>query len=177
MTTPPEAPPPDPWAVPPGGPPPGAAPYDTPPPGFAAAGPDFAAAGPGYPPPGAAFPPPGPGYPPPGPGYPTPGPGYPLPGLPYPAPGLGYPAVAYPGLQPSSGLALASMICSLCGVVVCVGGPVGLVLGIVALNEVNRTGKTGRSMALTGIIVGGVITALLIGLIVLIIVTANSQNG
>ena len=61
----------------------------------------------------------------------------------------------------TNGLALASMIVSIASLVVCAGFPgiVGLVLGIVALNQVMRDGTRGRGFAVTGIVVGAVCTA------------------
>jgi hypothetical protein len=61
----------------------------------------------------------------------------------------------------TNGLALASMIVSIASLVVCAGFPgiIGLVLGIVALNQVMRDGTRGRGFAVTGIVVGAVATA------------------
>lgn len=101
---------------------------------------------PAYPAPGQ----PGPGYP--G-GYPSPG--YPAPGY---APAYGS---AYTPPPRTSGIAVASMIVSIASLVVCLGFPgiVGLVLGIVGLNQVMRDGMRGRGFAITGIVVGAVATA------------------
>ncbi|WP_435738268.1 DUF4190 domain-containing protein [Cellulosimicrobium sp. PMB13] len=122
------------------------APYGTPPGTTPYPGPGDPAAG--YPPPG---------YPPPG--YPSPG---------YPPPGYG---PAYPGaygqpygpVTPTSGLAVASMVVSVASLVLCLGltGVVGLVLGIVALNQVMRDGKRGKGFAIAGIAVGAVGTVVL----------------
>ncbi|MBE7701861.1 DUF4190 domain-containing protein [Oerskovia sp. Sa1BUA8] len=58
-----------------------------------------------------------------------------------------------------NGLALASMITSLAGIAFClVPGVVGLVLGIVALQQISRDGTTGRGFAITGVTVGAVST-------------------
>ncbi|MBN0039196.1 DUF4190 domain-containing protein [Cellulosimicrobium cellulans] len=81
------------------------------------------------------------------------------------APGYGaYPppyGSAYTPPPRTNGLALASMIVSIASLVVCAGFPgiVGLVLGIVALNQVMRDGTRGRGFAVTGIVVGAVCTA------------------
>ncbi len=114
-----------------------------------------------YPPPPP--PPPG-GYPPAG-GYPGPG-GYPPPAGGYPSPG-GYPPPGYPPSTGTNGLAIASLVCSLLGLA-CYGftALVGIVLGVIALNQVKQTGQQGRGMALAGIIIGGVVIALwIIGVI------------
>ncbi len=74
--------------------------------------------------------------------------------------GTGYPqpygyAPGYPGPQRRSGLAVASMWTSIGGLVTCgLSGIVGLILGIVALNQIKRDGSAGRGMAIAGIVVG-----------------------
>lgn len=111
----------------------------------------------GYPPPGA-YPPPPPGsYPPPnlGQGYPPP-PSYGAPS-PYGAPGYGTPGYGggY-GMQPdkTNGLAIGSLVASAVGVLCGVGSLVGIVLGIVALNQIKTSGEGGRGLAIAGIAVG-----------------------
>ncbi|NDO90956.1 DUF4190 domain-containing protein [Cellulosimicrobium composti] len=99
----------------------------------------------------------------PGVGYGTPQ-GYGAPGYPpQPAYGAYPPAYGAPYTPPprSNGLALASMIVSIASLVLCAGFPaiVGLVLGIVALNQVMRDGTRGRGFAVAGIVVGAVGTA------------------
>ncbi|MEV7962303.1 DUF4190 domain-containing protein [Oerskovia paurometabola] len=91
-----------------------------------------------------------------GPGHPT---GYgPQPGWPTPSWDASF---APPPRQ--NGLALASMITSLVGLAFCmVPGVVGLILGIVALQQISRDGTTGRGFAITGIAVGAVATALVV---------------
>jgi hypothetical protein len=107
-----------------------------------------------------SFPPPGP-YPPPG-AYPPPGP-YPPPG------GYGPPPSAYaygpPYADPTStsGKAIGALVTSLVGVPLCfcaVPSIVGIVLGIVAMNDIKKTGQQGRGMALAAVIVGGASLAL-----------------
>ncbi|MFY2858723.1 DUF4190 domain-containing protein [Mycobacterium sp. THU-M104] len=139
---------------------------------------------PGYPyqqPPGPPYPPapPPPGYgPPPGfgppPGY-GPPPGFgPPPGYgpaPYPA---GYPPLPdyHGGYWPSgdarpgtNGLAIASLLLSLTGLLCCfIGSIAGIVLGVVALSQIKRTRQGGSAMAAAGIVIG--IGGLLVGLAV-----------
>ncbi len=97
--------------------------------------------------------PPGAGYPPSAPSGYAGSPGYGA----YPPP---YGSTYTPPPR-TNGLALASMIVSIASLVVCAGFPgiVGLVLGIVALNQVMRDGTRGRGFAVTGIVVGAVCTA------------------
>lgn len=159
---------------------------DEPPSGFAEpSGPPPA----GYPPP--AFPPPGygppPGYPPPGYGppgaYPPPdyrpdylaAPGYGG-GSPYPPqfpPGYGGGASGYPvpdfagGYRHKSAtntLAIVSLIASCLGIL-CGGisAIVGIVLGVVALNQIKQTREEGHGLAVAGIVIG--VAVLLINLI------------
>lgn len=121
---------------------------------------------PGYPPPGA-YPPPG-GYPPPGP-YPPPPGAYPPPG-PHPPPGgygappapyYGYPYGA-PGadMAGTNGFATASLVSSLVAIplsFVCFGfilSIVAIVLGVVALGQVNNTQQKGKELAVGGIVIG-----------------------
>jgi len=104
-------------------------------------------AGPAVPDPSAG------GYPP---GYPA---GYGQPGWP-PAPAWN---VSFAPPPRQNGLALASMITSLAGLAFCLlPGVVGLVLGIVALQQISRDGTTGRGFAIAGITVGAVETALVV---------------
>jgi hypothetical protein len=151
---------------------------------------------PGYPPSGGYGPPGhrgaaghgGPPYSPPLPQY----------GQSYPPPGYGggyggppgYPA-PYDPYQPyrdrsheTNGLAIASLVTSIAGFVVglaltlfcflgILGIPVpivGAVLGVVALNQIKRTGQQGRGLAIAGIAVG--VTAAVLLVIVLIVAIA-----
>lgn len=82
--------------------------------------------------------------PPPPPGYQQPYP--PAYGQQYAPPGASYAPVG-----PTSGMAIASLICSLLGI-----GIVGVILGHLALNEINKSnGYTqGRGLAIAGLIIG-----------------------
>lgn len=114
--------------------------------------------------PGFTYGPPGSGY---EAGYGQP----PGPSVPYSAGPWGA-GPAWPGYNPappSEGLALASFITSLLGLVLSFGCgipilacPVGAVLGHVALRRIAESGKQGRGLALAGIIIGWIATALLV---------------
>ena len=104
--------------------------------------------------PGASVPPPPPAPPYPGP----PGPGY----GPYPPP-YHYPAAQQ---RRTNSLAIASLVCGICGFVYLFPAVLGIIFGIVALRQVNRDKTDGRGMALTGIITGSL---WLIGFVVLIV--------
>lgn len=88
-----------------------------------------------------------------------------------PAPGSdrGAPQYAYaygPGntyaAQRTSGLAIASLVTSLASFLLPITAPVGMVLGIVALNGIKRDGTQGRGLAIGGIAVGAVMTVTLV---------------
>ncbi len=64
-----------------------------------------------------------------------------------PPPGYGYP-------RPTNTLAILALVMAF------VVSPVGLVLGIVARRQIRQTGEQGDGLALAGIIVGGIGTAL-----------------
>jgi len=126
--------------------PPGA--YEAPPIEQSAAG-DHHLPPPPPPAPGwGAAPPPGyasPGYGPPYGGYPPPGyhPGYPQPGyLPAPA--------------GTNTLAIAALVASGIGVFCGIGSIAGIVLGVIALNQITQSGQNGRGLALAGVVVGAV---------------------
>ena len=56
--------------------------------------------------------------------------------------------------------------------------PAGLILGIVARKQIRQTGEDGDGLALAGIIVGGIFTAIFVLLIVFwIIAVASLANG
>ena len=119
--------------------------------------------------PGAAAPPP---YPPVAPGPPAPGYG------PYPPPG-GMPPYYFPGYQPppkrTNGLAIASLVCGICGFLYLIPALLGIIFGVIALRQVNRDKTDGRGMAIAGIITG---TVWLIAVVVLIaVIVAVGHNG
>ena len=101
------------------------------------------------------------------PSYPPPG-GY---GYPPPAPGGsgGYPpGTGYPQPVGTNGFAIAALACALVGLVCFgTGSFLGIVFGFIALNQIKRTGQNGRGMAITGIVIGAVIT---VGWVILILV-------
>ncbi|MBO0901414.1 DUF4190 domain-containing protein [Cellulomonas sp. zg-ZUI199] len=152
-----------------------AAPYGSPAPYSAAPSPGATA--PGTPPPPAASGTPAPPY-----GTPPVqdpsaaaygGVTYGAPGAPGYGPGYGpqgYPP-PYPGAPvPTDGMAVASLVTSVGGLVVLCGltGPVGLGLGIAALPRIRRSGARGRGMAIAGIVVGAIGTAVLVAVVAMV---------
>jgi hypothetical protein len=128
--------------------------------------------GAGYPGP-AGYPPQAPGYPPPQ-GFPPP-PGYPAgpPGSQPYAGGYAYgtdPYDPYRAMKPqgTNGMAIASLVTSVLGLVCCIPSVIGMILGIIAMRETKRTGQDGFGLALAGTIVGGLITVGLVLYLLLI---------
>jgi len=120
----------------------------------------------GYPPP--SYPPPGyspqPGYQPPTPpqgGYPPQyGAPYPPSGPP-PPPQQQYGGQPYPGGYnyggPSAGtntMAIGSLVASVVGLLCGIGSIVGIVLGVLALNQIKQTRQAGYGLAMAGIVAG-----------------------
>jgi hypothetical protein len=75
-----------------------------------------------------------------------------------------------PGMQPgypppqsggnTNTMAIVSLVLSLAGLLVWISAPVGAVLGHVARKQIRERGEQGEGMAMTGIIVGWIITGL-----------------
>jgi Domain of unknown function (DUF4190) len=81
-------------------------------------------------------------------------------GTPAAPPGYGYPVYAYPAAAPTNGMAIAALVCSLAGLAVGISAPVGAILGHIARRQIRERGEQGDGMALTGIIVGWVLTGI-----------------
>jgi hypothetical protein len=71
----------------------------------------------------------------------------------------GYPPpYGYPRPRNTNGFAIASLVCSLVGVLVVVVGPgLGIVFGIIGLRQTSRLGEAGRGLAIAGIVIGGLV--------------------
>jgi hypothetical protein len=102
---------------------------------------------------------PSPSYPPPNPaGYQTPGYGsYPPPPPPMYAAPPSYGAYGgYYAPVGTNGMAIGSLVSSIVGFLCCqIGAIVGIILGIVALNQIKQTNQDGRGLAIAGIVIGG----------------------
>jgi Domain of unknown function (DUF4190) len=142
---------------------------------------EYPAAGgaqPGYPPP---YPGPtgygAPSYPPPygAPQYGAPPPGYPPPPAGYGPPPIGYPAPEYsaygPPAQKTNSMAIASLVCSLVGFLCWLGSIAGIVLGIVAINQIKQTREDGQGLAIAGIAIGAL--SLIVGVIFFVVALSN----
>jgi hypothetical protein len=100
------------------------------------------------------------------PGYGQPGYGQPAP---YGAPGWGPPA--YPDHRPTNTLAIVALVMAF------VFSPVGIVLGVVARKQIRETGEAGDGLALAGVIIGAVFTALAVVLVVIWIIAFAALVG
>lgn len=70
----------------------------------------------------------------------------------------------------TNSLAVASLVLGIIGPFLCgVGSVVGFVLGLVALDQIKKSEgwQTGRGSAVAGVILGGIVTALIAGWVVL----------
>jgi hypothetical protein len=61
---------------------------------------------------------------------------------------------------PDQGMAVASLVCSLIGLVMCFPAILGIIFGHIALSKAKRGEAGGQGMAQAGMIIGYVITAL-----------------
>ncbi|WP_227997992.1 DUF4190 domain-containing protein [Nocardia australiensis] len=106
--------------------------------------------------------------------YPQPpNPAYPNAGYPNPAYPNAYQPYGYPQPQGTSGMAIGALVSSLAGFVTCgVGAIVGIILGVVALNQIKQSGQDGRGMALAGIWIG--VGLVVLSVLWLILVIASS---
>ncbi|MFI6760376.1 DUF4190 domain-containing protein [Micromonospora sp. NPDC050417] len=113
------------------------------------------------------------------PGYPAPG--YPVPGYP---PGYGYPAQQ----QQQNGLAVASLVVSIVGVLGLCGyglggylGIVGAILGHVAKRQIRERGESGGGLATAGIITGWIAAGIAVlataAIIIFFAVLANNPDA
>jgi peptidyl-prolyl cis-trans isomerase B (cyclophilin B) len=89
---------------------------------------------------------------------------YPPPAPPPYGPAGGY--YGYPQPQPTNGLAVASLICAF------VFAPLGIVFGHVSLSQIRRTGEEGRGLAIAGLVVSYLVTALTVIAVVAVIAFA-----
>lgn len=167
----------------------------TPTPGYPPPG-DFAP--PPYPPPPAGYPPPypdpgqlppyptpgygGPAYPPPGPYGTVPG-GYPPPPGAYPGADYGYGYGGYPSppVARTNSLAVAALVSSLVALpayIMCFIGflpsILGIILGVIGLSQVTKSGEKGKEMAIAGIVIGAVALVFMFFFIVLISATGTN---
>jgi hypothetical protein len=105
--------------------------------------------------------------PPPGQPYYGPQPPYPPYQQPYP------PYAPYPAAPPTNGLAIAALVCGVGGFVIGLSFIPAIICGHLARRQIRQTGEQGGGMALAGLILGYVGTALFIAVIAVFIVIAH----
>jgi hypothetical protein len=99
-----------------------------------------------------------------------------------PMPGYGYPPPppgAYYGYPPiaqarTNGLAIAALVCGICGFLYLVPAILGIVFGAIALRQIRRDSTEGRGMAIAGIAVGAA-WLLLVVVLILIVIAVSTQ--
>jgi Domain of unknown function (DUF4190) len=67
---------------------------------------------------------------------------------------------AYGPQARTNGLAIASLVCSLAGLLTCISAPVGVVLGHIARRQIRETGEQGEGLATAGLWVGYILSVL-----------------
>ena len=82
-------------------------------------------------------------------------------------PWQGYPPPAFPGAwrRPTNTTAILALVMAF------VLAPVGVVLGVIARQQIRQTGEEGDGLALAGVIVGSVVTGIYVLMIVLMVAT------
>jgi hypothetical protein len=90
-----------------------------------------------------------------------------------------YPPHSYgpPGYPPAGWGRPTNTMAILALVMAFVFAPAGLVLGIVARKQIRQTGEDGDGLALAGIIVGGVVTALFVLMFVFLILAFSAASS
>ena len=114
-------------------------------------------------------PPPPPGYPP-APGYQQPYGQPPYGQQPYGAPGYG-PPPGYGYARPTNTYAILALVLAF------VFAPLGIVFGVLARKQIRQTGEEGDGLALAGLIIGSIFTAIFVLFIVIWIVAIASIAG
>ncbi|MEV0798006.1 DUF4190 domain-containing protein [Kribbella sp. NPDC050281] len=90
-----------------------------------------------------------------------------------PAYGYGYPGAA---TNTTNSLATAALVTGLGSIVFSIAAPVAVGLGIAALVQIKKRRQSGTGLAITGIVVGGLITIFWVGLIVVMIAVGSDRD-
>jgi hypothetical protein len=73
-------------------------------------------------------------------------------------------------------MAIASLVCSLLGWICAIGPILGVIFGFVALNQIKKTGQSGRGLALAGISVGFVVIAIIVVYFIIVIIVGATHT-
>ena len=89
--------------------------------------------------------------------------------------------VYMPG-PPTNGMAVASLVCSLVGLLTTWFVPIlvsalGVIFGHVALNQIKSKGQGGRGMAIAGLVIGYIVVGLAVAAIVVFVVILGAGVG
>jgi len=84
------------------------------------------------------------------------------------APATGYAAV---GVATTSGFAIASLVLGILG-----GAILAIIFGFVALSQIKKSGAKGRGMAIAGVVLGFVWSALFVILIIAAVIVSSSNR-
>ena len=106
----------------------------------------------------------------------TPMTGAPMPGMPLPGdPMQGFQTPGIPSANKAGGMAIASLILSVSGLLCGVTAIVGIVLGVIELGRIKKgeSSEKGRGLAKAGVIIGSIA----IGLSVLITIISIATGG
>ena len=88
-----------------------------------------------------------------------------------------------PAKQGNSGMAIASLVCSLVGVIPCfwflqIMGVLGTIFGFVGLKQTKSGERGGRGLAIAGVVIGLVLVAACIAFWIYVATSANCvRNG
>jgi hypothetical protein len=103
-------------------------------------------------------------------GPPAPPPGY---AYPPPPPGVYY-GYAPMQVRRTNALAIAALVCGICGFLYVVPAILGIVFGCIALRQIRREGSDGRGMAIAGIVTGIAWLVFVVVIAVVVIVAAHN---
>ena len=81
----------------------------------------------------------------------------------------------FSGPRPTNGMAVAALVCSI------LVAPLGIVFGHISLSQIKRTGEDGRGLAIAGLVIGYLVTALsvvvTVGIVVFTVLLARNMSN
>ena len=85
----------------------------------------------------------------------------------------------YANAPTTSGMAVASLVCSIAGVLCGIGAILGIIFGFIARSQIRAAGgvQKGEGLALAGIIIGFVVVGLGVVVVILIVAFGHSCGG